>query len=116
MTKKKLSLRRRTLAVLSESPLRDVAGGGTGQNETCGGGDDCGGGQTVSPTCWDTCGGSCGVTCTCATECGDTCNHVASCNGSCVDTCPVTCGNQPSENEYCHTDGGGGGVGVTGCG
>ena len=104
MTKKKLRLRKRTLTVLSESPLRDAAGGGTGQNETCGDGDDCGGGQTVSPTCWNTCGGTCGATCTCATECGGhTCNNAASCNGSCVETCYVTC-TESDGRQYCQSD------------
>lgn len=99
--KKKLTLKRRSLAVLDPEKLGGVAGGNTEWNSVCG--PNCsnnycptdGDGATCDDTCENTCADSCGGTC-------DSCTCDPTCPASCGDTCGASCGTGcglcPSEN------------------
>ena len=99
MTKKKLTLKRRTLASLSTEDLTEVAGAsarnvasdclpcGKSNNYCPEPTDSCNSCDPFSctPGCTDTCGYSCGGTCTCN----------PTCDGN---TCPETCGYGCTDN------------------
>lgn len=60
--KKKITLKKRTLAVVEPEKLKDVPGG-----DTCA--DTCGNNDTCGSTCNDTCEGTCLYHVTCETDC-----------------------------------------------
>lgn len=78
-----LRLRKRTILVLNEDQVGEVAGAGS--NISCDGGDCHGNGTGNGTDCWETCN-------TCPDSCNAPCNP-PTCNATCVATCQtVGCG------------------------